>query len=124
MIRVAFCCNDQRGNETGRVDAIDFSDSRGHEARLTGPALRFWLWVNSIATTNPLARVKVGRRFFDITPHSYKYGYGNWCWDAVTMSQAESKRLLAYLLERGFEAEDWTLTGPFAAIIQAHKRAA
>lgn len=119
MIRVSFCCNDQRGNFTGKVDAVDFHDRRGFEARLQGPTIRFDHETDGAVP----GRVKVGRRKFEVT--EYRYGVGNWCWDGVAMSQAESQRLLTYLLERGFQVEEWTTSGgPFARIIEEHRGAA
>jgi hypothetical protein len=118
-IRVAFCCNDERGHFTGKVEGVDFSDSRGFEARLSrGAGIRFDL------DGTPAHRVKVGRRLFEIAPGSVISGYGNWCWDAVSMSRGEALRLLAYLLTRDFDVEEYSLEGPFARVVQQHKRRA
>jgi hypothetical protein len=118
-IRVAFCCNDERGLFTERVEAVDFHDARGFEARVAGPALvlRF--------DAKTKDQVKVGRRIFAIAEGSRRYGVGNWCWDGARMSQREAVRLLEYLLERGYQAEEWTTSGgPFVGAIEASRRRA
>lgn len=108
-----FACNDERGNFTSKVDMVDFFDERGFEAKLQGPAV-------ALAKRDE-TKVRVSRRLFRIT--GYRSFVGNVCWDEVGMGQGEAKRLLAYLLERGFWAYDWSCEGPWVALIERRRSA-
>lgn len=113
---ISFCCNDVRGNDAGRIEYVDLEDHRGFLARMQGPALTFRHAPNGTLADG--GRVKVGRRFFSIHPASYKSWCGNWCWDGARFDLAEAQRLLAYLIQRGWQAEDWDTEGPWVRLIE------
>jgi hypothetical protein len=113
---VSFACNDERGNFTRKADAFDFEDHRGYSASLQGPGLV----VDHLAHGESAGHLKVGRRHFEIA--EYKAWVGNWCWDRVTLSHGEARRLLSYLLERGFDADAWDCEGPWAQLIETTRK--
>lgn len=113
MIRVEFCCNDERGNFAGRFSCVRFEDHRGFDATLDGPVTRISVLDGE--------RVRVGRRIFDLS--GQRCWVGNMLWDRFdARSKPEALRLLACLLDRGFQAIDRTTEGPFAKVITAHEQ--
>lgn len=105
---VSFACNDERGNLTERVESV----AVGMDAvTLAGPPLAY----------REGAKVQVGRRRF--AHHGMSDWVGNWCWNGAMMDVAEARRLVAYLLERGWCAESWQTKGPFADLFGDDGRA-
>jgi len=105
-------CNDgYNGTFTGRVEAFDVGDNllslRGLYYPDRGLKLEYHFtgegggWGASPVS----GTIKVSRRLFPIV--GYKYGYGNWCWDLVTMRPKTTIDLINYLktLDR-FHTED------------------
>lgn len=118
---ISFCCNDERGLPAGRTGYVDFEDHRGFHARLQGPDIVFRHPARG--TLSDGSRIKLGRRIFEIWPASYRSGVGNWCWDGARFDLAEAQRVLAYLLERGWDAEEWDLEGPWIGLIERARKA-
>lgn len=105
-IRIMLCCNDERGEPTWMMDRVDFEDADGHRVALRGPSICCRAGIGWF-----------GRRRFRVDSH--QTWVGNVHWDAVRMSKTEALRLLRYLLERGYSADEWTCDGPFAAVLDA-----
>ena len=106
MIRVAFCCNDERGNHTAKVDAIDFGDS---DLRITGPGRTMRLVQFG---------VRIGRRKYE-TSGVWVGGAGNICWDSTGMPLDAARLLASDLLASGWTVEEHTCDGPFADLLDA-----
>jgi hypothetical protein len=103
-MRVAFCCNDERGNHTECVSAIDFGDC---DLRITGPD----------KTMRPVMfGVKVGRRKYETTG-MWVSGAGNICWDATAMPLDAARLLVSDLLCSGWQVEEYAEGGPFADLL-------
>lgn len=96
-ITVLLCVNDpQNGMPTGYVCGAHFGDG---EIDLEGDPF--------VERDNPTysvdhakQRMRIGRHVYPI--HGHKMWYGNWCWDGVTMTREDAKRLVRRLLARGF----------------------
>lgn len=108
MIRVAFCCNDERGNHTAKVDAIDFGDS---DLRLTGPDRSMRLVQFG---------VRIGRRKYE-TSGMWVSGAGNIFWDSTGMSLDVARLLASDLLTSGWTVEEHTIDGPFADLLKTEE---
>lgn len=101
---VMFACNsDRNGVFLGRCDAVHIDDEC---IRLHGP------WLRLTEPTKDRPWLRFGRRRFGTL--GWKEWVGNWCWNAAWMSRDEARRLVAYALKRGFDAEENPLEGPFA----------
>lgn len=126
LVTVAFACNDERGNETERVEAVNFVSEehgnvdlccqmpRGQAFRRSGP-------MTHLGPDYTAANVKVGRRYF--TAKGWRPWYGNMAWNATGMTLPEAERLLRYLLDCGYTVQDYDCDTPFSKIIEAHERA-
>lgn len=104
MIRVAFCCNDDRGHFTEYVNAIDFGD---HDLSIAGPDKTMRL---------VMFGVKIGRRKYE-TSGMWTSGAGNIFWDATAMPLDAARLLVSDLLASGWQVEQWTEGGPFADLL-------
>ena len=91
MIRVAFCCNDDRGNFASRVSEIVFGD---HDLVIEG---------GPVVMRREDDMVKVSRIW--LAGYEWVVWHGNLFWDSCEMTVAASKRLARFLLARG-----WTVT--------------
>lgn len=109
-VQVVYRCNDDRGEHVGRIDAISFEDQAGHRASLAGPSVR-------LVDRTDVRYIRVRGAHFNTLGLSIRW-VGNIYWDGVPMVESEAVRLLEFLLERGYAAEDWTTDGPFAAPIE------
>lgn len=105
--RILLCTNDDRGNLTERVEAIDI----GEELRLRGPSK-----VCRITGVGPARRLRVGRRLFPCRGHAQ--WVGNIFWDATSMSTETTRELVKYLLASGWVVEEHTEDGPLADLIK------
>lgn len=112
-VRVMLRCNDDRGNPTGRVDHVELRDHREFYVRLDGPSITF----RAVVVGPHGTCYRIGRRLWNGSGMST--WVGNVYWNSFAMPTASALRLLAYLLERGYEPEDWTTRGPFAKAIKA-----
>lgn len=103
VYRVMLCCNDERGDFTGRVESVEVSD----EIRLSGPArtLRFLD-----------DRIKVGRRTYPCRDRAVMVG--NVFWDAVSMAEGAARELVEYLKASGWTVEECSADGPFARVAE------
>jgi len=111
-VLVSFACNDYRNGNLGEsVENVHLDDE---EIQLVGRSLTY-------REHDRDGKVQVGRRRFaheGITPW-----LGNWCWNGARMQVPEARRLVAYLLERGWSAEQWPTKGPWADLFDEHGRA-
>ena len=105
--RVMLCCNDDRGNITDRVCAVDIGD---REIALEGPNRKLGLGKN---------RTKIGRRWF--ASRGWHTWVGNIMWDATSMSLETARELVSYLLANGWSVTEYAEDGPFADIA-SHSR--
>lgn len=85
-ITVSFACNHpDNGFDLGKFDACEIED------------LRFVCTLMGGGTTlkNLGSSVRVGRL---VLPHrGYKYGHGNWCWDAYVFEPMSALAIVNYL---------------------------
>lgn len=112
---VMFCCNDERGNFTGRVEAIEV----GEEIRLVwpsdrAPTLRFR------DSTPPT--VQVGRRNYPC--RGRQCWVGNVCWDATSMEADTAHLFVDHLLASGWVVEEHAEDGLFANLVTPQPRPA
>lgn len=98
---VMLCCNDERGNFTGRVEQVSIGDEIHLEATGRAPTLRF----------EP-EFIKVGRARFDCRSH--QTWVGNVFWDAVNMDEVAAANLVEHLLSLGWTITEQACDGPFA----------
>lgn len=108
---VMLCCNDDRGNRTNAVEQVEFS-TRKYRSTLEGRRIRFV----DLSSKPDRPIIKLGYRTFAVRGPSTPW-VGNIFWDAVKMELPDALRLFAYLIERGYQAEEWTTEGPFAELL-------
>lgn len=102
---VSLCVNDpDNGMDTGRCCAVHVSDD-GEDIELETGNLRdadnpTFAIERRMFRGMQCAKVRIGRHSYWIG--GYRQWYGNWCWDAVSMSRREARRLIRNLLARGF----------------------
>jgi hypothetical protein len=99
---VMFCCNDDRGNPTDRVEVIEVGD----EIRIAGP---------SRSMRRVMHGVKIGRRRYATSGMWISY-VGNLLWDATSMTTGAALALVTDLLADGWTVEEYAEDGPFAAL--------
>lgn len=92
MIRVAFCCNDDRGNFTGRVDEIIFGD---HDLVIEG---------GPVLMRRDDDMVKVSRIWS--AGSEWTVWHGNLFWDSCEMTVTAAKRIVKFLLRRGWKVTE------------------
>jgi hypothetical protein len=97
-----FCCNDERGNFTGRIEHVAIDEEN---ITLVGPSITYRVEERGILVGR--------RRFSHIDAADW---VGHWFWNSATLHTQEAKRLVSYLLERGWRAEEWPSDGPFASL--------
>lgn len=101
--RVMLCCNDDRGNATGRVSELEVGDEIRIACTGNPPTMRL-----------SAGSVKIGRVSYACRDHST--WVGNICWDAVTMDMDTVSLLLAALLKGDWAVEEYAEDGPFAKL--------
>lgn len=123
LVTVAFACNDDRGDETLRCEAINFVSEEHGNADLVCqmPRGRALYRVRDERGTTGVILLRIGRRTFRAI--SWTRWYGNMAWNATQMTLTEAERLLRYLLACGDTVEGYDCDGPFATIIEEHERA-
>jgi len=107
---VMFCCNDDYGGFSGRVEAVEIQD----EIRLvcSKAALPVMKWCEQSRYTS----VQIGRRSFPC--HSRQVNVGNIFWDAASMTETQARTLVQHLLETGWTVEEHTEGGQFADLLE------
>jgi hypothetical protein len=104
MISVLFCCNDDRGNFTGRVDCVEVAN----DIRITGLPRKLEIRDG---------RAKVSRHEYPC--HDVVPWVGNIMWDGCSMSLTDARRLVRNLIDSGWTVEEWTEEGPFADLVRS-----
>ncbi len=115
---VSFACNDpDNGSFAGRVADVHLDDL---DIELHGYEIAF----SDLKSDPPpaLGKIRVGRRVFRY--RTMTTWLGNWCWDGCQMEEPEARRLVAYLLERGWRAELHPTEGPWADLFNESGEAA
>jgi hypothetical protein len=113
---VALCVNDERGTDVHRVravrvqhdadDPLSYIDLESQFVAESAAARCFPTSYGIPDKNGKLKKVRIGLRVFHASAHVPHVG--NLCWDGVRMPRKEARRLIAYLLYRG-----WQLTsGP------------
>lgn len=110
MITVMFACNGERGQATEAIEEVAIDSEC---IRLSGPVLTYREYDDYL---------RVGRCKF--THHGMQTWVGNWCWDAAQFEEENAKRLIRYLFERGWKAEEWPTEGPWAELFVGGEEAA
>ena len=92
------------GMDTGRVCAVHVDDD-GENIELETGYLRdsdnpTYAIERQMKGGFQCAKVRVGRHTYWIG--GYRQWVGNWCWDGVSMTRREARRLIVNLLARGF----------------------
>lgn len=87
-MEVAFACNDERGQFTGKAECIEIADMR-LECTLLGGGVQMKIYEEGKKL------LKVGRVVLPFI--RYRYGAGNWCWDGYLIPEADILRLIHYL---------------------------
>lgn len=97
---VSLCMNDERGLPRGRVCMVEFGD--GEVEMDSGLAMEN---SNPACSIDDAAhRLRVGHCTYPI--QGSRSHVGNIAWNAVSMARNDARRLVLYLLKRGF-----TITG-------------
>lgn len=97
---VMLCCNDERGNFTGRVEQVSIED----EIRLESRTER------GLGVAFDRSLLRVSRRYFRCSNH--QSCVGNIFHDAVSMEKDSAKLLVEYLIERGWSITEHACDGP------------
>lgn len=92
MIRVSFCCNDDRGNFSGRVSEIIFGD---RDLVIEG---------GPVLMRRDGEMVKVNRIW--IAGSEWTTWHGNIFWDSCLITVTAAKRLAKWLLARGWKVTE------------------
>lgn len=100
-LRVAFACNDERGNFSGRAwmaepQSLYRVGRHPWDAELTHDD-----WGRGVVLTvdDTAMKVRIHRVWFPFKAH--KAWAGNWCWDAFDFERGTGKRLLALMRDTG-----------------------
>jgi hypothetical protein len=101
---VMFCCNDDRGNFTGRVEQVEVAN----DIRLVGLPRKM-----AVMPT----MVKVSRHTYECS--DFVPWVGNIFWDACSMSESEALRLVRDLITSGWTVEEYAERGPFAKLARS-----
>lgn len=88
MIKLHFACNDDNGNHTGIVEAVEIEDV----IYLEGEAVSLTLGQHNI--------INIAGLSFDISGYS-RY-IGNICWDCATLETAYAATIINYLRTLGW----------------------
>jgi hypothetical protein len=116
---VHLACNEpHNGNFTGWAPMVEI-DCDGDEVELVHPDV---LADNDSGITVKFEdkAVRLGGEFYR---HQGRRSHvGNWCWDMVTMTLSDGRRLVAQLLASGFRAESGTVGGVFDDLVNAVDR--
>lgn len=109
--RVSLCVNDTRGMDVHRVravhvlhdrtDPLSYIDLESQYVSENDGDRCFPTSYGVPDASGKLRGVRIGLSVFrawDHTPH-----VGNVCWDEVSMSRKEARRLVAYLMKRGWQ---------------------
>lgn len=92
---VAIACNDERnGMFKGRVNSIVIESADGCSTFELEDDFH-----GGMRCVMSGGRIRLGKREFPFT--SQKQWYGNWCWDALTMTSGTVAELLNYLRSLG-----------------------
>ena len=113
-VRVSFACNDRYGNVTDRVEALALDDE---DVRLSGEDRP--LTFRDERANRGSGRVRFGRRWFTCTGVASMVG--NVFWEGTNMEQGEARRLVVYLIERGWHVDEGPCEGPFADVFDVEK---
>jgi hypothetical protein len=101
MFNVQIACNDDNGNQTGKIDAIQIEGI----AEFEGDALSYtpgrWPLIEGLR----------------VQSHGEQHWVGNWCWDAIRLDLEDTNRLL-FLLHRNH----WSIIEGDWALFQAYDR--
>jgi len=104
VIRVAFCCNDERGHGTHKVSSIDFGD---RDLSITGPDRSY---------RRVMFGVRIGSRKYE-TSGMWVGGVGNVFWDGSYMPLDAARLLVSDLLCAGWKVEMYSEDSPFADLL-------
>jgi hypothetical protein len=113
VVRVSFCCNDERGNQSGRARAVHVEDD-GETIELESPWISetedfrgYPLFDWSTDTATGISIVRVGH--LRVQALGLQVWFGNVFWNAVRIGRTDAKRLVNYLVE----TRNWQiLAGP------------
>jgi len=86
MVIVSLCTNDNHGNDTGHVSAIDLGEAIDLQWAEIGHEPRYSIEQKVLT---------IQRKKFAITGRTE--WLGNWCWTGVSMVETEAARLLNHL---------------------------
>lgn len=117
-IAVNICENNERGNPSGFVKAIDFGDDICFETTDQWIGERFWCHKTKISTLFGIQREK--GMFFGKEKFKYqqqKYWAGNMMWNMYYMELSEYLRLLNYIMKN----RNWSIQSAPTKIIEAQK---
>jgi len=95
-ISVAFAVNDEYGQTTGWIDAVDFGLEQLHVENTDGRPMRF--------TQLSDERIRVGRKTFPI--QGYRSWLGNMMWEGVRVDIQTASRIAECLRDSGKYAPD------------------
>lgn len=96
-MRIAYACNNpDNGCDTGYSERVCISLSNGgySDIELVGGRVKT---ETHLDPTDRSYRLQVGRLIVAAT--GYRYGYGNWCWDAIDVSDVSARRIFNYLMK-------------------------
>ena len=118
MVVVAFAMNDDRGNDTGRAEAVNLVSEEYGNVDLCCQMPR-----GQVVRREPEMEngIRVGRRQF--RAYGWREWYGNMAWNATQMLPDEAERLLEYLLACGYTVEGYDCDTRFAEAIEKHEAA-
>ena len=104
-LTISICTNDDHGNNTGKVCAVQLDDALELRWEEMGREPRYSL-------SNGILRFSRNRfRYLGFTTW-----YGNWCWTGVTMDDEEAARFLNYLSQD----ERWHCEGGWCDLSDAY----
>jgi hypothetical protein len=98
---IMLCMNDENGNETGRIEAINISTIDNDQANFS----HHW---NGVRGEIGKDCVRIGRRTFPIT--GYNDYVGNICWNLVTVTPEVGAEIMKWLKQlTAFQCEGGTV---------------
>lgn len=100
-LRISFCCNDDRGNFTGRATAADLESLYRVGRHPWDAELVHDDWGRGVALTvdGPRMKLRIHRVWFPFK--AVRTWYGNWCWDSFEFERSTGKRLLGVMQSAG-----------------------
>jgi hypothetical protein len=118
-IGLHLACNDDRGNFADAVYSVEFFDDSGMVLQLMGDPLD-----GSPLERNPDGTLVFsdGGSFIKIHYEGWTHWAGNMAWDATQVSGPDAEALARFLLQHGYQAEEYVCDSKWERLVEECER--